>query len=102
MTCGRGFRSILPDYVHGSCDVLTQLVVHSPVKPKLTAITLYHVLLAVISSQAALVSRARLHILPRGEVKSGNLPIPFWSTQFIIARHVNGMLTCYMSSCSKH
>ena len=48
------------------------------------------------------VSQARLYIPPRGEVKSGNLPIPFWFTEFkVIACHVNGMLTCFMPSCSK-
>ena len=45
-----------------------------------------------------IVSQARLYILPRGEVKSENLPIPFWFTKFeIIAHHVNGMLICFMS-----
>ena len=39
------------------------------------------------------VSNARLFILPKGEEKSGKLPIPFWFAEFgIILRYVNGML----------
>jgi len=40
-----------------------------------------------------LVLHARLFILPKGEERSGNLPIPLWFTEFgIILCHVNGML----------
>jgi len=48
------------------------------------------------ASAFVLVSHAKLLILPRGikgEEKSGNLPIPFWFTEFgIILHHINGML----------